>query len=146
MKTVYPIDKTLPAMPVAEDMPPPPMGHNMPPPEAVLNPPATPDTADDEEFWDAQKVCEYFGGTKPIHLSTLYRGAGSIYPKPINVSVNIVRWSPGECREARRAMMAARNQPKPKPAKPRGRKSGQRIERAADSAPKTKTTTETEGA
>jgi hypothetical protein len=87
------------------------------------NNPATPDPADDEPCWDAPKVQEYFGGIKPIHISTLYRGvATGIYPPPINVSPNIVRWVPAECRAARACMLAARNQPKPKPAKPRGRK------------------------
>jgi predicted DNA-binding transcriptional regulator AlpA len=89
------------------------------------NNPATPDPADDE-LWDAQKVLEYFGGTtKPIHISTLYRGIiGKVYPPPINVSPNVVRWLPRECREARQRMIAARDLPKPKPVKPRGRKRG----------------------
>jgi predicted DNA-binding transcriptional regulator AlpA len=86
------------------------------------NNPATTDPADDE-LWDAAKVQEYFGGTKPIHISTLYRGVDAkIYPSPINVAPNIVRWLPRECRAARQRMIAARDQPKPKPAKPRGRK------------------------
>lgn len=100
------------------------------------NNPATPDPADDE-LWDAPKVQEYFGGIKPIHISTLYRGVHSgLYPPPINVSPNVVRWLGGECRAARQRMLAARNQPKPKPAKPRGRKPGQRIEREAAAAVK----------
>ena len=81
-------------------------------------------TEPDDELWDAPKVQEYFGGIKPIHISTLYRGVGTgIYPPPINVSPNVVRWLPGECREARQRMIAARDLPKPKPA-PRGRKRG----------------------
>lgn len=84
---------------------------------------AAPDPADDE-LWDTQKVLKYFGGgLKPIHISTLYRGvAAKIYPRPINISPNSIRWVPRECREARQRMLAARDQPKPKPAKPRGRK------------------------
>lgn len=118
--------------------------------ETPINP-ATPDPADDE-LWDVQKVLEYFGGTTtPIHISTLYRGVeAKIYPKPINVAPHIVRWVPRECREARQRMMAARDQPKPKPAKPRGRKPGQRIERKAvaerEVASKIKTSTNTEPA
>ena len=118
------------------------------------NNPATPDLADDEPCWDAPKVQAYFGGIKPIHISTLYRGIDSgIYPPPIYVSSNSVRWVPRECRAARQRMLAARNQPKPKPAKPRGRKPGQSIEREAataakladklDAASKAKTDTET---
>jgi hypothetical protein len=159
MKKAHPTDKTLPARPVAEELPPP-MGHNMPPPEAVLNAPAMLDPADDE-LWDAPKVRAYFGGVKPIHISTLYRGIDTgIYPPPIYVSANSVRWVPHECRAARQRMIAARDQPKPKPAKPRGRKPGQRIERkaaatvkladkleaASKAKTKTKTATETEDA
>jgi predicted DNA-binding transcriptional regulator AlpA len=84
--------------------------------------PATIDPPDDE-LWDAPKVLEYFGGSKPIHISTLYRGVhAKIYPPPINVSANVVRWLPRECRAARQRMIAARGQPKP--AKSRGRKRG----------------------
>ena len=102
--------------------------------------PATPDPAEDE-LWDVQKVLEYFGGgSKPIHISTLYRGIDAkIYPKPINVSLNIVRWVPRECREARQRMISERGKPQAKPAKPRGRKRGA-------SVAETKTVTETETA
>ena len=94
---------------------------------------------DDDELWDSGKVRAYFGGNKPLHISTLYRGiCTGIYPPPINVSPNVVRWLPGECREARQRMIAARDQPKPKPA-PRGRKRGA-------SAAKAKTATETDDA
>jgi hypothetical protein len=49
------------------------------------------------------------------------------YPRPINISDNLVRWLGDECEEALRRMIAARDEPKPKPAKPRGRKRRQRI-------------------
>src|SRR5215211_3115438 len=52
----------------------------------------------DDELWDRQRVLEYFGGSKPIHTSTLYRGVNSgIYPPPMNVSPNAVRWIGQEC-------------------------------------------------
>jgi hypothetical protein len=89
----------------------------------------TPEAADDE-LWDSDETCAYFGGgsTKPIHISTLYRGiAADIYPKPINVSPNVVRWLPSECRAARQRMLRERSNPKPPTTKRRGRKRRQRI-------------------
>lgn len=95
----------------------------------------------DDELWDSGEDCAYFGGggSKPISLATLYRNLGKVYPRPINVSLNVVRWLPHECREARKRMIAERAQPKPKPAKPRGRKRGA-------STTKAKTTPATEDA
>jgi predicted DNA-binding transcriptional regulator AlpA len=85
-------------------------------------------TEPDDELWDAPKVQEYFGGSKPIHISTLYRGVNSgLYPRPMNVSPNVVRWIPRECRAARKRMLDERGDPKPPPpparrGRPRGRK------------------------
>jgi len=101
------------------------------------NNPATPEP--DDELWDAQRVLEYFGGTKPISIATLYRGIGKVYPKPLNVSPNAVRWLPRECRAARQRMMTARDQPKPKPAKPRGRKRGASAGKAKTAAERAET-------
>ena len=75
---------------------------------------------DDDELWNNDAVCAFFGGSKtPIHVSTLYRGiAAKIYPEPVNVSPNVVRWIPAECRAARQRMIGERGKT-PKP--PRGR-------------------------
>ncbi len=82
------------------------------------NAPATPEL--DDELWDSRKVRAYFGG---IHISTLYRGVAiGIYPPPINVSPNVVRWLPHECRAARKRMLAARDKPKPPPRRGRPRR------------------------
>jgi predicted DNA-binding transcriptional regulator AlpA len=71
------------------------------------------------ELWDRETVLAFFGGSKPIHVSTLYRGVNSgIYPPPMNVSANVVRWIGHECRAARQRMMGERGKT-PKP--PRGR-------------------------
>ena len=71
-------------------------------------------------LWDRATTLEFFGG---IDVCTLYRGMRSgRYPRPINISDNLVRWLGDECEEALRRMIAARDEPKPKPAKPRGRK------------------------
>ena len=108
------------------------------PTDETPNASATPEP-DDDELWDSGKVRAYFGGNKPLHISTLYRGVGSgIYPPPINVSPNVVRWLPRECRAARQHMIAARDEPKP-PSPRRGRKRGA-------SAAKAKTAAETETA
>ena len=75
------------------------------------------------ELWDRQTVLEFFGGNKPLHPSTLYRGLVSgIYPRPINTSGNTVRWLADECRAALQRMIAERDEPKP-PSN-RGRKRG----------------------
>jgi hypothetical protein len=84
------------------------------------NDPATP-VPTELELWDRQKVLAFFGGSKPIHVSTLYRGVqNGIYPPPMNVSDNVVRWLGHECRAAQQRMFTARG--KPKLATPRGRK------------------------
>jgi predicted DNA-binding transcriptional regulator AlpA len=87
-----------------------------------------PDPEDDEptELWDRETVLKFFGGTKTLHISTLYRGmAADIYPKPVKTSVNSVRWLADECRDALRRMIAERDQPPKRPTyqgRPRGRK------------------------
>jgi predicted DNA-binding transcriptional regulator AlpA len=86
------------------------------------------------ELWDRAFVQKFFGGSKPLHISTLYRGmADGIYPKPIKASVNSVRWLASECRAALDRMIAERDQP-PKRAERRGRPRGSRLERAASEA------------
>jgi predicted DNA-binding transcriptional regulator AlpA len=86
------------------------------------------------ELWDRQTVLEFFGGTKPLHASTLYRGmASGIYPRPINVSANVVRWVADECRAATQRMLAARDEPKP-PSPRRGRKRGASAAKAKTAA------------
>jgi predicted DNA-binding transcriptional regulator AlpA len=69
---------------------------------------------------DRAMTLEFFGG---IDVSTLYRGVRSgRYPRPINVSDNIVRWLADECQAALDRMISDRDKPKPKSTKPRGRK------------------------
>jgi hypothetical protein len=37
----------------------------------------------DTEVWDKEKVCRFFGGTRPINPASLYRGIKvGRYPKP----------------------------------------------------------------
>ena len=71
-------------------------------------------------LWDRATTLEFFGG---IDVCTLYRGMRSgRYPRPINISDNLVRWLGDECEAALDRMIRDRDKPKPKPVKPRGRK------------------------
>jgi predicted DNA-binding transcriptional regulator AlpA len=69
------------------------------------------------ELLTQRDVLKFFGGSsRPIHVSTLYRGVASgIYPRPINIAPNAVRWIASECRAAQQRMVTARDKPKPKP-------------------------------
>ena len=61
-------------------------------------------------LWDCATTCAFFGG---IDVSTLYRGVHSgRYPRPVNVSDNVVRWLADECEAALQRMIAARDEPK----------------------------------
>ena len=60
------------------------------------------------ELLDIEQVCAFFGGTKPLHPATIYRGAGIRYPKPIKVGPNANRWLRSECEAALREMTAGR--------------------------------------
>jgi hypothetical protein len=78
------------------------------------------------ELWERETVLKFFGGDKPLHVSTLYRGVHSgRYPPPVYVSDNIVRWVGHECHAARQRMLSARAGPK-QPSR-RGRPRRQRI-------------------
>ncbi|WP_426615366.1 helix-turn-helix transcriptional regulator [Bradyrhizobium sp. McL0616] len=73
----------------------------------------TPKPEPELELWDCETVLRFFGGSKPIHISTLYRGIHSdLYPKPVNVSANVVRWLGHECRAAQQRMLSERDKPK----------------------------------
>jgi hypothetical protein len=73
------------------------------------------------ELWERNTVLRFFGGDKPLHISTLYRGMTTgIYPRPVNTSGNTARWLADECRAALQRMIAARDEPKL--TKRRGRK------------------------
>jgi predicted DNA-binding transcriptional regulator AlpA len=63
-----------------------------------------------DELLDRRAACAFFGGVRPIHFATLYRGidAGR-YPKPVRVSPNTSRWLRSECEIALRALISARD-------------------------------------
>jgi predicted DNA-binding transcriptional regulator AlpA len=60
------------------------------------------------ELLDRAAVCRYFGGTKPLHAATLYRGIRrGRYPKPIHVGGSS-RWLRSEIEACLRAMVEGR--------------------------------------
>jgi predicted DNA-binding transcriptional regulator AlpA len=62
------------------------------------------------EMMTQRATCEFFGGDRPIHYSTLYRGiAAGRYPRPIAVGPNTKRWRRSECVAALEALIAARD-------------------------------------
>lgn len=71
--------------------------------------------ADPADLLDIEAVCRFFGGTKPLHPATIYRGLGTRYPRPIRVSPNTNRWSRAECEAALRAIMDEPRVPLPSP-------------------------------
>jgi predicted DNA-binding transcriptional regulator AlpA len=75
----------------------------------------THESATTDELLDLEAVCRFFGGTKPLHPATIYRGLGVRYPRPIRVSPNVNRWVRSECEEARRAIIDAPREPLPSP-------------------------------
>jgi hypothetical protein len=57
---------------------------------------------------------KFFGGDKPLHPSTLYRGMiDERYPRPILVAGNAARWVRSECEAAQQRMFDKRAEPKP---------------------------------
>jgi predicted DNA-binding transcriptional regulator AlpA len=60
-------------------------------------------------LFDLKEVCRFFGGTKVLHPSTLYRGIRQgRYPKPIKVGPGSSRWLRSECEVALQAMVDGR--------------------------------------
>ena len=51
------------------------------------------------ELLNRAEVCRFFGGTRPINASTLYRGIRKLgrYPKPVKVGPGSSRWLRSEC-------------------------------------------------
>jgi hypothetical protein len=62
------------------------------------------------ELMTQAATCAFFGGDRPIHYSTLYRGiAKGRYPRPVAVGPNTKRWRRSECVAALEALIAARD-------------------------------------
>jgi predicted DNA-binding transcriptional regulator AlpA len=62
------------------------------------------------EMFDRAEVCRFFGGTRPLNASTLYRGIKQgRYPKPIKVGPGSSRWLRSECEAALQVMVEVRS-------------------------------------
>jgi predicted DNA-binding transcriptional regulator AlpA len=66
------------------------------------------DVTHSTDLLDLEQVCVFFGGSKPLHPATIYRGLGSLYPKPVKVGPNTNRWLRSECVAALEKIIAAR--------------------------------------
>jgi predicted DNA-binding transcriptional regulator AlpA len=63
----------------------------------------------DPELLDIEAACRFFGGTRPIHPATLYRGVRDrLYPKPIKIGRSASRWLKDECVAALEKLAAQR--------------------------------------
>jgi predicted DNA-binding transcriptional regulator AlpA len=72
---------------------------------------ASPVVADDG-FYDIDFVCSFFGGSKPLHPATIYRGiADGRYPRPVRPSPNVNRWIGRELKTAKQAILDAPREP-----------------------------------
>jgi predicted DNA-binding transcriptional regulator AlpA len=70
----------------------------------------------DDDLYDLDAVCRYFGGTRPLHPATIYRGiVDGRYPRPVRVSTNANRWLGRELKEARQALIERPREPLPSP-------------------------------
>jgi len=73
---------------------------------------------EDDGLYDIAFVCAYFGGSKPLHPATIYRGiADGRYPRPARPSPNINRWVGRELKAAKQAIFDAPREPLPSPKK-----------------------------
>lgn len=56
---------------------------------------------------DVRETCAFFGGSKPIHAGSLYRGIRSgHYPQPVKIGPGTSRWLRSECEAALTAILA----------------------------------------
>jgi predicted DNA-binding transcriptional regulator AlpA len=57
------------------------------------------------------EVCEFFGGSRPLNPSTLYRGIKEgRYPRPIKIGPGSSRWLRTEYEAARDRLVAKRDE------------------------------------
>jgi predicted DNA-binding transcriptional regulator AlpA len=63
-----------------------------------------------DEMMTLAATCAFFGGDRPIHFSTLYRGvAAGRYPKPVRIGPNTSRWLRSECQAALNCLISERD-------------------------------------
>jgi predicted DNA-binding transcriptional regulator AlpA len=62
-----------------------------------------------DELLHIDEVCRFFGGSRPINQSTLYRGIKvGRFPAPVKPTPGMSRWLRSECEEARDRFIARR--------------------------------------
>lgn len=67
---------------------------------------------EDDGLYDLSFVCAYFGGNRPLHTATIYRGiAAGRYPQPVRPSPNVNRWVGRELKAAKAAIIATPREP-----------------------------------
>jgi predicted DNA-binding transcriptional regulator AlpA len=67
---------------------------------------------EDDGLYDLDFVCKFFGGSKPLHAATIYRGiAQGRYPRPVRPSPNVNRWVGRELKTARQMIFDAPRAP-----------------------------------
>jgi predicted DNA-binding transcriptional regulator AlpA len=58
---------------------------------------------------DLKETCRFFGGSRPLHPATLYRGIRvGRYPAPIKIGPNASRWLKRECEAVLERMIELR--------------------------------------
>ena len=79
---------------------------------AVIPTPGPASEVDDLGLYDIAWVCAFFGGSKPLHPATIYRGiAQGRYPRPVRPSPNVNRWVGRELKAAKQAILEAPREP-----------------------------------
>jgi predicted DNA-binding transcriptional regulator AlpA len=64
-----------------------------------------------QHLLDRREVCRFFGGSKPIDASTLYRGIRlGRYPKAVKVGPGSSRWLRSECEASLQMLIDGRSQ------------------------------------
>ena len=67
------------------------------------------DEGERDEMMTQAATCKFFGGDRPIHPSTLYRGiAAGRFPEQVHIGPNTSRWLRSENEEARKRLIAQR--------------------------------------
>jgi predicted DNA-binding transcriptional regulator AlpA len=65
---------------------------------------------DDDELLHLSAVCEFFGGTRPLNPSTVYRNIKlGIFPPAVKPGPGSSRWLRSECEAARARLIAKRD-------------------------------------
>ena len=67
---------------------------------------------EDDGLYDLNFVRGFFGGTRPLHVATIYRGMNEgRYPRPVRTSPNANRWVGRELKAAMRAIIDTPRRP-----------------------------------